>query len=229
MRLSTVAAAALIAAASLAASDARAQGVTLFQERSLRGPSQTFWDDVPDLKYTHFGNRRASSIAVSPGCTAIVYEYPHFSGRSTTFRDNDNNLGNTAVGENTASSMRVNCRGDYPHWRPQPQQPEYRPPHESGNWGGGYWDSGRRGAVLYRDREGRGPSAHFDRDVPDLDRTRFGSRMASSVDVSPGCILTLYEYPNFRGRSTEFRERDNNLRNTGVGEDTASSLRIRCR
>ena len=63
-----------------------------------------------DLKYTQIGSRRASSIAVSPGCTAIVYEYPNYRGRSTTFRDDDNNLRNTSVGEDTASSLQVRCR-----------------------------------------------------------------------------------------------------------------------
>ncbi len=53
--------------------------------------------------------------------------------------------------------------------------------------------------------------------------------MASSIDVSPGCLVTLYELPGFRGRRTEFHERDNNLKNTAVGEDTVSSLRIRCK
>jgi hypothetical protein len=205
------------------AADARAQGVTLFRDRDLMGPRQTFYDDVPDLKYTQIGNRRASSIAVSPGCTAIVYEFPNYSGRSTTFRDDDNNLRNTSVGEDTASSLRVNCRGNYPGWRPEDH------PQHGGGGGWGHWESGQRGAILYRDRDGEGPRAFFDRDVPDLDRTRFGSRMASSIDVSPGCIVTLYERPGYRGRSTDFRERDNNLKNTAVGEDTVSSLKVRCR
>ncbi len=220
-RLRSLLLAVLAAAGLIAAGDARAQGVTLFRERHLNGPSQTFHDDVPDLRYTQFGSRKASSIAVPPGCTAVLYEFPHYRGRSTVFRDNDNNLANTMVGEDRASSMRVNCRGHYPGWRPpvEPPPPDVEPSRPSE----------RRGAILYRDREGRGPSAFFHRDVPDLDRTRFGSRMASSVDVSPGCILTLYEMPGYRGRRTDFRERDNNLRNTAVGEDTASSLRIRCR
>ena len=213
-----------LATAALSAADARAQGVTLFRDRDLMGPRQTFYDDVPDLKYTQIGSRRASSIAVSPGCTAIVYEYPNYRGRSTTFRDDDNNLRNTSVGEDTASSLRVNCRGSHPGWRP-----EEHAPHGGGGGGWGHWESGQRGAILYRDRDGEGPRAFFDRDVPDLDRTRFGSRMASSIDVSPGCIVTLYELPGFRGRSTDFRERDNNLKNTAVGEDTVSSLRVRCR
>ncbi|HSB63765.1 MAG TPA: beta/gamma crystallin-related protein [Thermoanaerobaculia bacterium] len=208
--------AALTAAGVAAAGDARAEGVTLFRERDLSGPHQTFHDDVPDLRYTQFGSRRASSIAVPPGCVAVLYEFPHYRGRSTVFRDNDNNLANTMVGEDRASSMRVNCRGHYPGWRP-PVEPVPLPPSE------------RRGVILYRDREGRGPSAFFDRDVPDLDRTRFGSRMASSIDVSPGCVAILYERPGYRGRRTEFHERDNNLKNTQVGEDSASSLQIRCR
>ena len=205
----------------LFAADARAQGVTLYRDRHLQGPSQTFYDDVPDLKYTHLGSRRASSIAVPPGCTAVLYELPYYRGRSTTFHDTDNDLSNTTVGEDTASSLRVNCRGYYPGWRPHDEDRKDEDWHHR--------ETDQRGAVLYRDREGRGPHAFFNRDVPDLDRTSFGSRMASSVDVSPGCILTLFEHPNYRGRSTEFRERDNNLKNTGVGEDTASSLKIRCR
>ena len=211
----------LILGAAIAGSrPASAQGVTLFRERFLRGPSQTFHDDVPDLRYTQLGSRRASSIQVPPGCFAVLYGRPGFRGRSATFRDSDNDLSNTAVGEDTASSLRVNCRrsGTENHYRP-----DWHVDH-SGPQG----PAPARGVVLYRDREARGPSQFFDRDVPDLDRTRFGSRMASSVDVSPGCIAVLHELPGFRGRRTEFRERDDNLRNTAVGEDTASSLQVRC-
>lgn len=233
-RLRNLLPALLLAAFLAAALDARAQGVTLYRERGLNGPNQTFYDDVPDLRYTEFGSRRASSVDVSPGCVAILYEFPQFRGRSTTFREADNDLSNTLVGEDRASSMRVNCRGNYPGWRPErPDRPEHvepMPRQEGGGGGGwGHWETGQRGAILYRDREGRGPRAFFNRDVPDLDRTRFGSRMASSVDVTRGCIVTLYELPGYRGRSTVFRERDNNLKNTDVGEDSVSSLRIRCR
>ncbi|MEO8056042.1 MAG: beta/gamma crystallin-related protein [Acidobacteriota bacterium] len=231
----------LVAYGLAASGHARAQGVTLFQGHNLRGPYQTFHDDVPDLKYTQLGSRRAASIAVPTGCTAVLYQHPYYRGRSTVFRGDDNNLGNTGVGEYAASSLRVNCRGNYPGWRRErnerpesiePVQPiapvEPIAPRRGGE-GWGHWDSGQRGAILYRDREGEGPRAFFDRDVPDLDRTRFGARMASSIDVSPGCVVTLYELPGYRGRSTDFRERDNNLRNTPVGEDSVSSIRVQCR
>jgi hypothetical protein len=102
---------ALLVASGLAvAADARAQGVTLSRDRDLRGPSMTFYDDVPDLRYTQFGSRRASSIAVPPGCVAVLYEAPGYTGRRTEFRDSDNNLANTPVGEDTASSLRIRCR-----------------------------------------------------------------------------------------------------------------------
>jgi hypothetical protein len=209
----------LLVSAIAASRPASAQGVTLFRDRHLRGPSQTFHDDVPDLRYTQFGSRRASSIEVPPGCVAVLFERPGYRGRRTEFRANDNELKNTAVGEDTASSLRVNCRHEGPETHHHPDWHVDRPEPSSR----------ARGVVLYRDREARGPSQFFENDVPDLDRTRFGSRMASSVDVSPGCIAILYELPGFRGRRTEFKERDNNLRNTPVGEDTASSLQVRCR
>lgn len=211
----------LVFGALAGAGPAPAQGVTLFRDRFLQGPSQTFHDDVPDLRYTQLGSRRASSIHVPPGCVAVLFARPSFRGRSTAFRDSDNDLSNTAAGEDTASSLRVNCRrsGSDNHYRPDwhvdHSGPQGSPPP--------------RGVVLYRDRNADGPSQFFDRDVPDLDRTRFGSRMASSVDVSPGCIAILYEHPGFQGRRTELRERDNNLGNTAVGEDAVSSLQIRCR
>ena len=208
----------VLVAAIAAPRQAAAQGVTLFQDRELRGPSQTFHDDVPDLRYTQFGSRRASSVYVPEGCVAVLFERPGFRGRRTEFREPDNDLSNTAVGEDTASSLRVNCRHEGPETH---YHPDWRVDRDS--------SAPSRGVVLYRDREARGPSQFFEQDVPDLDRTRFGSRMASSVDVSPGCIAILYELPGFRGRRTEFRERDNNLGNTAVGEDTASSIQVRCR
>ncbi len=131
----------LVLAAVAGARPAPAQGVTLFRDRSLRGPSQTFYDDVPDLRYTQFGSRRASSIAVPPGCVAVLYEKPRFGGRRAEFRAPDNDLSNTAVGEDTASSLRVNCRHSGPetHYHPDwhedrpyrpgsPGRPEYGPP-----------------------------------------------------------------------------------------------------
>ncbi|MEO7921007.1 MAG: beta/gamma crystallin-related protein, partial [Thermoanaerobaculia bacterium] len=87
-------------------------GVTLFRDRDLNGPSETFSGDVPDLRSTRVGARKASSIRVPRGCVATLYAQPGYRGRSAEFRDDDNNLGNTRVGEDQASSLRVECGTD---------------------------------------------------------------------------------------------------------------------
>lgn len=87
-------------------------GVTLFRDRNLNGPSETFTGDVADLRSSRIGSRKASSIRVPRGCTAILYAQPGFRGRSAEFREDDNNLKNTQVGEDTTSSIRVDCRSD---------------------------------------------------------------------------------------------------------------------
>lgn len=194
----------------------RDRGVTLYVDADLEGFSMTFREDVPDLERTRFGARRASSIAVPPGCVATLFTEPYYRGRSTTFRESDNRLKNTAVGNDTASSMRVDCGGGRPH-RPPPS--DERPPS---------WDSRPAGVTLYRDSKLRGTSETFDRDVPDLGRTRVGARQASSIEVAPGCRATLYTEPDYRGRSATFTDTDNELKNTAVGNDTAQSIRVEC-
>ncbi len=189
------------------------RGVTLYRDRDREGPSETFDRDVPDLRYSIVGARRASSIDVTPGCVGVLFERPYYEGRSTQFREADNNLGNTQVGEDTASSLRVRCEGDeggYNH--PRPHVP-----------------SRERGVTLYSGRNQRGSSVTFREDVPDLSRTRFGAQAASSIAVSRGCVAILYDRPYYRGRSTRFREDDDNLGNTEVGENTAFSLQVSCR
>lgn len=193
-------------------------GVTLFRDRSLRGPWQTFTRDVADLSRTDVGAGTASSIALRGGCTATLYDGRQFSGRSTAFREDDNNLGNTPVGEDRASSLRVSCPGS--------SSDAVILPGPGGPGGPG---GGRDGVTLFRDRKRTGPSETFDASVPDLRRTTIGAGTASSIAVPPGCVAVLYDQPDYRGRSTEFRADDNNLANTPVGEDRAASIRVDCR
>jgi hypothetical protein len=84
-------------------------GVTVFRDRSLRGPSESFTKDIPNFDLTNFGGRKVSSIQVPRGCTAVLFSEAFYRGRSTTFTDDDNNLSNTPVGEDTAMSMKVAC------------------------------------------------------------------------------------------------------------------------
>lgn len=203
----------VVAAAPRAA--AQETGVVLYDQPYATGRSQVFEREVWDLGDTRFGARRARSVDVSPGCEATLFERRGFRGRSITVRERDNDLGNTPLGRDSVESLRVRCpegrgRGGHPGgWRP----PD---------------DEAPLGVTIFRDRDLKGPWQAFDRDVADLGRTRIGAHTASSLWVAPGCAATLYELPGWRGRSATFRDKDNNLANTLVGEDTASSLRISC-
>ena len=61
------------------------------------------------------------------------------------------------------------------------------------------------------------PLAHADR-----------RRTASSIQVPPGCRVTLFSEPNYQGRSTTFAGDNNELKNTPVGNDAAQSIRVEC-
>lgn len=84
-------------------------GVTLFRDKDLRGSSETFRSDVPDLDGTRVGARSASSIEVPPGCRAILFSEPGYRGQSTTFDGPNRDLRNTGVGNDRAQSIRVTC------------------------------------------------------------------------------------------------------------------------
>jgi len=208
-----------------ASGSGRPRGVTLYRDSELSGPSQAFDGDVPDLEATRFGARRASSIEVPPGCMAILYSEVDFRGRSTTFREDNRNLRGTPVGNDTASSLRVDCGG--PPRRtpaplrtatPRPLVPAGPPPV----------DVVPAGVTLFVDKSYRGASETFAGDVPDLSRTRVGGRSASSLRVPPGCRATLFSEPGFAGRSTVFEGDNGDLRNTPVGNDAARSIRVEC-
>ena len=187
------------------------RGATLFEDARYEGASESFLTDVPDLSRSRLGARRASSIEVAPGCVAVLFSETGYRGRSTTFREAHDNLRLTDVGNDAASSLRVDCGG-------------------TGTAQGSGWSSAGagRGVTLYADARYEGPSESFLEDVPDLSRTTLGARRASSIGVPEGCVAVLFAETEFRGRSTTFREPHDNLRETEVGNDAAASLRVDC-
>ena len=187
------------------------RGVTLFRDSGFRGDSETFDTDVPDLSRTRVGARQASSIEVPEGCVAELFTGTGFSGRRATFREAHDNLRLTDVGNDSAASLRVDCRGAYG------PATGGRGPGASGS-----------GVTLFRDSGFRGDSETFDADVPDLSRTRVGARQASSIEVPEGCVAELFTGTGFSGRRATFREAHDNLRLTDVGNDSAASLRVDC-
>jgi len=91
-------------------SQAQPGGVTLFRDKDLRGTSELFGSDVPDLSRSRIGARSASSIRVPSGCRATLYSEPGYQGRSTTFGGDNTDLRHTDVGNDAAQSLRVECR-----------------------------------------------------------------------------------------------------------------------
>jgi hypothetical protein len=193
----------LLSAALLSADAGSAQpaGATLFEGLRLTGERITVDRDVFDLNDTPFGARRTSSVDVSRGCRVTLFERSGYRGVSVELTERDNDLGNTRLGRDSVSSVRVECRGTG------------EPP---------------RGVTLYVDSNLSGSSQTFEEDVPDLERSRFGARRASSIEVPDGCMAILFSEPGYRGRSTTFRGNNNKLKNTDVGADAASSLRVDC-
>ncbi|MEM8962798.1 MAG: beta/gamma crystallin-related protein [Acidobacteriota bacterium] len=188
------------------------RGVTLYRDLRLTGTSETFLDDDPDLRDNRVGNDQVTSVRVSRGCRAILYEHPGFRGRYTELSSDAFDLRGSTVGDDRISSLRVRCDG--------------RP-------GGGYggdpgWDRDR-GVTLHRDLGFTGTSETFYGDVPSLSGSRIGNDQATSVSVPRGCFVRLYEHHNYQGDYTELNRDDPDLRGSRVGDDSVSSLRIECR
>jgi hypothetical protein len=198
-------------------------GVTLYEHENFRGRSQTFYHDVPSLEGTSFGNDRASSVRVSPGCTVVLYRDTNYRGNPSTLRQDVTSLQGSIVGNDAVSSLRIDCGGGYG----QPGGGYDRP-------GGGYDrpggpGGGRPGVTVYRGESFRGASETFYDDDPILSNNPIGADAIRSVRVDPGCEVTLYELNDYGGRSVTLDRDAATLRGTRLGPDRASALRVDCR
>ncbi len=86
----------------------------------------------------------------------------------------------------------------------------------------------RPGIVLFEHGDFLGRGESFVADDPDLSDNPIGRKTASSVRVPPGCLIHLYSKPSFRGRVSILDADVLNLRQSEVGNDAVSSLRVRC-
>ncbi len=175
------------------------EGVVLYDQPGFRGYSETFLRDDPRLEDNPIRDNAASSVRVAPNCTALLYDAPDHRGRWVEVTGDVADLGTTQLGSRTASSIQVRCRAVE-----------------------------RRGVTLYADDDFRGtPEKFYDHD-PRLDDNRIRNDSASSIRVDPGCRATLYEHASFQGRAFVATGEIRSLRNTPVGNDSVSSLRVEC-
>jgi hypothetical protein len=184
--------------------------VTLYRDLGFSGTSQSFSDDVPNLRSSYVGNDTVTSVRIGPGCRARLYADADYRGTYLEIDRDLSDLRGSAVGNDSVTSLQVRCRG--------------------GGWSGGDpGSSNSRLLTLFEDIEFRGTAYSFDSDVGDL-RSSFGANdAASSVRVPPGCTARLYQDPQFRGNYTETDRDISDLRGSEVGNDSVSSLQLRCR
>lgn len=87
---------------------------------------------------------------------------------------------------------------------------------------------GFRGMILHEHQDFRGNRESFEAgEVRDLKFTRFAPDAASSVQLSEGCRVVLYEHPNFEGRSVELTRDESDLRRHQMN-DNLSSFILEC-
>ncbi len=86
------------------------EGVTLYADYGFRGASETFrTGEIADMKGTRIGNDALSSVRVPRGCTVMLFADNNFRGRSIELTRDEPELGRTAVGNDSVSSISVSC------------------------------------------------------------------------------------------------------------------------
>ncbi|HEX9733820.1 MAG TPA: beta/gamma crystallin-related protein [Thermoanaerobaculia bacterium] len=234
--------------------------VTLYADDHFRGEAVTLEDDVADLRSTSFGQDRASSLTVEcrrPGWFeggargrpdwgdrrgAVLYSDEDFRGREELFPDDDADLRDNAVRQDSVSSVRVaeGCRvvlyADSDFRGAATLLTESAPNLRGTEVGNDRvsslevrCDGGPEGVTLYENSDYRGRSETFLRDDPRLTNNFIRQDGVSSARVAPGCVATLYEHADYRGRSTTLRHDEPDLRKSRVGNDAVSSIRVECR
>lgn len=200
-------------------SGSQGKGVTLHRDLSFQGMSETFTNDVPDMRRTRFGDDQATSVSISRGCTARLYRDLNFQGGYTEVTGDMADLRGSRVGDDSVTSLQVRCGGH--GWG-------------GSGWGGGGDDWGDEdrnkpyGVTLHRDLNYTGISETFTGDVPDLRGSRVGDDSTTSVSVSSQCRARLYQNPNYEGAYTEVNGDIGDLRGSRVGDDSVTSIRVRC-
>ena len=188
-------------------------GATLYRDLNFSGTSQSFSDDVSDLRGSYVGNDTVTSVRVSRGCRARLYADASYRGAYLEVDRDISDLRGTRVGNDSVTSVQVSCNGG------------------GGGWGGGSGSAGGSssyGVTLYRDLNFSGTSQTFTEDSSDLRSSYVGNDNATSVRVSRGCRARLYADANYRGAYLEVDRDISDLRGTRVGNDTVSSVQVRC-
>lgn len=208
-------------------------GVTLYEHEGFRGRSVKFFEDDPYLKDNPLGQDWASSAEVDPGCEVTLYEDIDYGGRSATLWEDVARLSNVGIGNDRVSSVRVYCerrgnRGQYGNRdsygnRDQYDNRDYRDQNDYG-----YNDSAFAGVTLFAGVDYSGRSEIFVDDDNRLNNNTIGDNAALSLQLSPGCQVTVYDSYDYGGRSVTYTQSVRDITQTRFGRVGVSSIRVDC-
>lgn len=82
------------------------------------------------------------------------------------------------------------------------------------------------GVTLYEGPGFLGVHHTFSQDDPDIQGSYVAPNMASSLKITTGWSVTVYEFAEYQGRSEKFTTNVSNLKHTDLGDNKISSLRV---
>jgi len=178
------------------------EGVYLYELNDYQGRCVKYTADAADLSTKAFNNI-TSSIRLVGSWTATLYVDQNYNGNASTFIEDDSNLSNNNIGDNRASSIRVQ-RGELPEAN---------------------ICNGDDGVYLYEHRDYKGRCVKFTSNKADISTLSFNN-IASSIRLVGSWTATLYVDQNYSGQATTFTRSDPDLGNDAIGDNQASSIRV---
>jgi hypothetical protein len=199
-------------------------GITVSDDVNFEGATESFRDDVPDLRAFRF-NDRISSLVVAPGESWEVCDDANYGGRCIIVSGSERDLRARGLNDVITSMRRLqgrearrdrDDRDDRDRDNRDRDNRDRDDRDDRDNRGGG-------GITVADDVNFEGTTATFRRDIPDLRDVVLNDRI-SSLQVAPGESWEVCENTNYTGRCLVVSGAERDLRRRGMNH-TISSLR----
>lgn len=183
------------------------RNVTLYADCNYAGASQSYSGGRYYLSQASFGVRQLSSMRIPNGMTVTLYtgDQPGTGDKLTL--NADVSCLKSYSWNDRAVTMIIDISGGY-----------------GGNNGGNNNNNNQKGVTLYKDCNYNGPNVSLGAGNYNTNELGIGDNVLSSLKVSTGFTVTIFEDPAFAGRSTVYNA-DVSCLNTNWN-DKVSSIRI---
>jgi glutaredoxin 2 len=180
-----------------------AEGVYLYEHPNYQGRCIKLTADLLDMRVLSFDDT-ASSLRIVGAWTVTLYRDLSGTGVSNSFTRDDPNLAGDPIGDNQATSVRV----------------------QRGNLPGANICDGGDGVYLYEHSNYQGRCIKLIADAPDLRSLNFDDS-TSSIGIVGNWSATLYRDLNGTGIASTFTRSDPNIVDFPIGDNQATSVRLR--